>query len=449
MENQLPELPYSLKKVAVFPEDSRYDNVRSNDYKVGQPKVVILAETEEHVSDVIKYTASMKQAQKEPFPLSVRSGGHGLSATSVNDQGIILDLSKMNQVTVVDKNKGIVKVQAGALWGDVVSQLHEDQLILSSGDHADTGVGGLAVSGGMGIVLRSFGLTIDRVIGATVLTADGEKHFVDQEHEPELFWGIRGGGGQFGVATEFIFQADKVESGDSPFTTPIITQTITYSITDLFSFVQAWHKWFREASNQLTSIMLLTKGDGQAITVQARNFWYGEETARSKEVLEQALQLGEVSAKTETPMNYADFFPKEHSPLEGKNTAFGKNTMVSHIPQEIAAEMEKLLAPPFVYGIELRALGGAMNEKASDFNAWSSREAEILIAYWVNNQHANEAIELFQPIQDFGQGVYGAYSSDTSAEETARVWSDQTADKLRKLKQEYDPTHVFTQNRES
>ncbi|MFR3686247.1 MAG: FAD-dependent oxidoreductase, partial [Enterococcus sp.] len=153
------ELPQSLKKVAVFPEDPRYDSVRSNDFKIGQPKIVILAETEEQVMDTINYTASIKQDQK--FPLSVRSGGHGLSATSVNDRGIILDLSRMNQISVIDKEQGIVKVQAGALWGDVAVKLHSDQLVISSGDHGDTGVGGLAVSGGMGTILRSFGLTID------------------------------------------------------------------------------------------------------------------------------------------------------------------------------------------------------------------------------------------------------------------------------------------------
>ena len=167
------ELPQSLKDVAVFPEDPRYDKVRSNDFKVGQPEIVILAETEEQVIETINYTARIRQDQNEKFPLSVRCGGHGLAATSVNDQGVILDLSQMNQISVVDKEKGLVNVQAGALWSDVAVKLHSDQLVISSGDHGDTGVGGLAVSGGMGTILRSFGLTIDKVIEATIITADG------------------------------------------------------------------------------------------------------------------------------------------------------------------------------------------------------------------------------------------------------------------------------------
>lgn len=449
MERNVPELPDTLKEVAVFPEDPRYDNVRSNDYKIGRPKLVVLAETEEQVRETILYASQVKQAQETPFPFSVRCGGHGLSATSVNDGGLILDLSKMNQITVVDKEKGLVSIQAGALWGDVATKLHADQLVLSSGDHGDTGVGGLAVSGGMGTVVRAAGLTIDRVIGATLITADGEKHTVDATHEPDLFWGIRGGGGQLGVVTEFLFQADKVAPSSGIFKTPIIVQTISYTVTDLFEFIQAWHGWFKQSSNQLTSIMLLNRGVDQTITVQARNFWYGEETPQAKEVLAQALQLSDSTANTEVAMNYADFFPDEHARIEGKNTAFGKNTLVVDIPYEIVAEMEKLLEPDFVYGIELRALGGAVNEKTSDFNAWSFRDAEIMIAYWVNKEYAADAIQLFQPILEFGQGVYGAYSSDTSHEETMRVWSVPTANKLRTLKQQYDPEHFFTENRES
>lgn len=442
------ELPQSLKKVAVFPEDPRYDKVRSNAYRVGQPKVVILAETDEQVRETINYTTRIKQEQKESFPLSIKCGGHGLAGTSVNDQGIILDLSNMNQISVIDKEKGIVSIQAGALWGDVAVKLHADQLVISSGDHGDTGVGGLAVSGGMGTILRSFGLTIDKVIGATIITADGKRHVVDKNHEPDLFWGIRGGGGQFGVVTEFLFQADKATAIDSKISNPMIVQTINYSITDLFEFVQGWHQWFKNASNKLTSILLLNKGPAETITVQTRNFWYGEETVEAKEVLERALQLGRVSATTEILMNYADFFPDEHARIEGKNTGFGKNTLVPNISQEMTAEIEKLLEPSFVYGVELRALGGAVNEKASDFNAWSFREAEIMIAFWVNKEHAAEAVQLFQPLQEFGQGVYGAYSSDTSQEENARVWPGQTAKKIRELKQKYDPANLFDQNRE-
>ena len=120
---------------------------------------------------------------------------------------------------------------------------------------------------------------------------------------------------------------------------------------------------------------------------------------------------------------------------------------MTHISQEMAAEIEKILEPSFVYGVELRALGGAVNERASDFNAWSFREAEIMIAFWVNKEHAAEAGQLFQPLQEFGQGVYGAYSSDTSQEENARVWPGQTAEKIRELKQKYDPANLFDQNR--
>src|SRR5699024_5903783 len=112
---------------------------------------------------------------------------------------------------------------------------------------------------GMGTILRSLGLTIDKVIEATIITADGKKHIVDKENEPDLFWGIRGGGGQFGVVTECLFQADKATAVNSKIANPMIVQTINYSITDLFEFIQGWHNWFKTASSKLTSTLFLNK----------------------------------------------------------------------------------------------------------------------------------------------------------------------------------------------
>lgn len=447
MEKAIPELPASLKNVAVFPEDNRYDKVRANDYKVGHPKMVILAETEEHVSEAINFAARMNQEQQIKFPLSIKSGGHGLSATSVNDDGMILDLSRLNQITIVDEEKGLVKIQAGALWGEVAQQLNPHHLAISSGDHGDTGVGGLAVSGGMGILLRSYGLTIDKVVGATIITADGKKHWVDHENEPELFWGIRGGGGQFGVVTEFLFQADKAVPTISGFSVPIVVQTVDYSIKHLPAFIEAWHQWFDSSSTKLTSILLLNAGDDDTFVVQGRNFWYGDDSAQSREVFEKANNLGKVLKENQQSMEYSDFVKAQHTPLEGKNTAYGKNVLVAHISETIAKEIQYLLDKPFGYGVELRSLGGAVNQPSSSFNAWPYRQEEVMIAYWVNKDYAEEANRLFLPFLEYGDGVYGAYSSDASTTETSHVWNGEAADRLRALNRKYDPEQLFAQNR--
>jgi FAD/FMN-containing dehydrogenase len=448
MTKSIPELPSSLQKVAVFPEDSRYDEVRSNDYRVGQPKVIILVETERQVIDTINYTAKVRESEGNNFPLSIKSGGHGLSATSVNDGEIILDLSKLNQIEIVDEEQGLVKIQSGAIWGEVAKKLTPHHLVLSSGDHGDTGVGGLAVSGGMGIILRSFGLTIDKVLGVTIITADGKKHWVDDKHEPELFWAIRGGGGQFGVVIDFLFQADRVASKSEDFAVPIIVQDIKYSVTDLPDFLQEWHKWFNQASIKLSSILLLNRGAEEgAIVVQGKNFWYGAESPEANTVLKRAKELAPIAEEHSTPMDYSDFVKPENAPLEGKNTAYGKNTLVKEIPSAIAGKIEELLDYPFVYGVELRSLGGAVNDRSANFNAWPTRNAEILIAYWVNSQYANESNKLFQPLLDYGQGIYGSYSSDKRMEETNRLWPSGIAEKLRKLNKKYDPDNLFTQNR--
>ncbi|MFM9596948.1 FAD-binding oxidoreductase, partial [Streptomyces scabiei] len=120
----------------------------------------------------------------------------------------------MNEVTIVDEKSGLVRIQAGALWGDVAKSLNPYQLVISSGDFGDTGVGGLATSGGIGLLVRNSGLTIDHIIGASLVTSDGECHWIDEKHEPDLFWAIRGGSSQVGIVTEFLFKADRLVTQD-------------------------------------------------------------------------------------------------------------------------------------------------------------------------------------------------------------------------------------------
>ncbi|MHC5248389.1 FAD-dependent oxidoreductase [Enterococcus sp. LJL90] len=447
MEVKFSDLPIELQKIAIFPDDSRYDEVRSNDYRIGHPQLVLLAATEADVMAAVQFVAKINRNVSQNIPFSVRSGGHGLTTTSVNDDGIVLDLSNLNHVHIMDETKGLVKIEAGAICGEVAQTLNPHHLVISSGDHGDTGVGGLAVSGGLGIVLRSFGLTIDKVIGATIVTADGKKRWLDQENHADLFWAIRGGGGQFGVVVDFLFQADVIDNRQSDFDVPIIVQKINYSIQDLKDFIPAWQQWVADSSRKLTSIILFNRGADNTVSGQVKNFWYGADSPTAQTVFKKTKDLASVAEESLQVMEYADFVKPEHVPLAGKNTAYGKNILIKELSSETIDLITQLLDYPFVYGVELRALGGAVNDVSSDFNAWSNRNAELLITFWFNHEFADEALPLFAPFEKIAEGVYGAYSRDISAAETKRVWSEETANRLRMVKAKYDPDNMFTENR--
>jgi FAD/FMN-containing dehydrogenase len=125
----------------------------------------------------------------------VRSGGHGLSGLATNDGGLVLDLAHFNAVEVLDAAQGRVRIGAGATWGDAANALGEHGLAISSGDTKTVGVGGLTLGGGVGWMVRKYGLTIDNLEAAEIITANGETLHVSANEHPDLFWAIRGGGG--------------------------------------------------------------------------------------------------------------------------------------------------------------------------------------------------------------------------------------------------------------
>jgi FAD/FMN-containing dehydrogenase len=194
-------LPEVLRQRAVRPDDSRYRLLRSTYTTVASPALVLVPENEDEVAAAILY------ARDTDVPVSIRSGGHGLSGRSSNDGGIVIDLSAMRAVRIIDSETRLVHVEAGARWAEVAATLEPHGLAISSGDHGNVGVGGLATAGGVGWLARSYGLTIDHVRAARVVLADGTIVRAERDNEPDLFWAVRGAGDGVGIVTSFEIEA--------------------------------------------------------------------------------------------------------------------------------------------------------------------------------------------------------------------------------------------------
>ena len=232
----------------VTPDHAEYEVARKSFIVAGSPAVVVYAKNHQDI------TATVTFAKAHTLPLSIRSGGHGFAGHSTNAGGVVLDLSNFNAVEIIDAKNHIVRVGVGAKWGDVAKQLNEDGLAISSGDTTSVGVGGLTLGGGIGWQVRKYGLTIDQLQAADVVLADGRVVRASETEESDLFWAIRGGGGNFGVVTSFEFRAHELKQ--------ILKAMIMYPVDEAEQVLTKWAEVMRKAPEELNATFIILPGFG-------------------------------------------------------------------------------------------------------------------------------------------------------------------------------------------
>jgi FAD/FMN-containing dehydrogenase len=201
------ELRASLRGELIQPGDAEYDDARKVYNGMIDRRPALIA----RCADVADIVAAVNYARERDLLVSIRSGGHNAGGLGVCDDGLVIDLSRI-RYTHVDQVARTVRVGAGCTWGDVDHATHAYSLAVPSGIISTTGVGGLTLGGGIGYLTRKYGLSIDNLLAADVVLADGRLVTADSEHNADLFWALRGGGGNFGVVTSFLFQAHPVHT---------------------------------------------------------------------------------------------------------------------------------------------------------------------------------------------------------------------------------------------
>lgn len=447
--NDWPTLSENLSEIAVDSSDIEYTNVRSNYMRVGSPKIILLAKTVSDVREAVLYAKTVRETSKTYVPFSIRSGGHGMTTDSVNDGGIILDVSQMNEIRMVDDKKGLVRVQAGAVWGDVSAFLSKYDRVISSGDFGDTGVGGLATAGGLGLLVRQNGLTIDHIKEATVVTADGRVHLANNQKNKELFWAIRGGISNVGIVTEFIFEAPKLlgentETQQMPL--PVYLQTVRYESNKLGEFVKNWGDWIRKLPNELTSIAIISKNyEKNDFYVDVMNLWAGDNEKKANPIFKNALNLATVIQSETNLLSYTSLIPTPHEKHQAQESKRPLNVLVDRPTETLGDAITKVFDDKKIVAVELRSLGGAVSTVPVMETSWSGRKKEAFVAAWFDTKNVQIAHKIFEPIRKLGTGAYGAYSFDTSQEFANLTWPEETGQALKKIKKKYDPTELFDQ----
>ena len=420
----------TIDHFAVRPGDAQYDTARTTKSGISERSVVLTPSSPAEVA------ASIRYAQDEGLPIAVRNGGHNALNYGNIDDGVVIDLSKFNHVELLGDDR--VRIGGGATWGPAAAELAKHGLAISSGDTLSVGVGGLTQSGGFGWMLRKHGLALDNLLAAEVVTAAGDVVRASADENADLFWALRGGAGNFGVVTEFEFQAQRV--------TTVHYGLIEYALADLDQLVKDWTDVMRAAPDELTTTLALRPAYGPFPAAAVVFVCLADDDTSALDPLR---SIGTLVTEDINEVPYAEIL-EEGPPPQPIVPVIG-NTLVESLNESVIdAVVTAYNAGSRVAFI--RYLGGAFARVDPDASAFAHRSAEAMIVSAAfmpedaTEDHRAEARKVWATIGNQGIGSYSGFLGSATPEDIAALWPKPTLDRLRQAKQTWDPGNVFRRN---
>ena len=394
------------------------------------------------VADAVR---AVKFAQANDLLVAVRGGGHNVGGRAVCDHGIVIDLSAMRGV-FVDADRRTVRVQGGATLGDVDRETHLHGLAVPAGVVSRTGIAGLTLGGGVGWLARKYGLTCDNVLSFEVVTADAAIVTADAEHHPDLFWALRGGGGNFGVVTSFLYQAHPVAT--------VLGGLIIHARDQAGAVIRHYRDFMASAPDELTAYagLLCTPDGAPAVGVIA---CYCGDPAEGARVLQPLRAFGTPLADTIQPMP----FPAMQSILDGAfpdgTFNYWKSTFLTGLTDEAIAIMVEHAnrAGSPLSAVVIEMYGGAASRVGPGDTAFAQRQAEYdigIMAQWTDSADADRHIawarDLYDALKPYSSGSYLLNFLAEESPDTIRAAFGRNYPRLVEIKNKYDPTNFFSLN---
>ena len=444
----IPKLRSKFKDRVIAPGDPDYDRARTVFYGGvdRHPAVIIkVADT----NDVIRV---VNLARESGLELAVRSGGHSSAGHSVSEGGIVLDLSNMKDLQI-DPESRTAWVETGFTAGQLTTALGAHGLAVGFGDTGSVGIGGITLGGGVGYLVRKYGLTIDSLLAAEVVTADGQIRHVDDQAHPDLFWAIRGGGGNFGVATRFKFQLHEVPNVVGGM---LILPATPETVAGFLAESESAPEELSGIGNVMTAPpmpFLPAEVHGKPIIMAF--LVYAGETEAGERALAPFRALATPYADMLKPMTYPEIYPPEEGAESYHPVAASYTMFVDRIDRSVAEmilnRLENSSASMAV--AQLRVLGGAMARVPVDATAFAHRNSKIMVNIAALYEKPEEKGTHEAWVADFAsallQGDKGAYVNFLGEEGEERVrlaYPGSTWDRLAAVKARYDPTNLFRLN---
>ena len=425
-------LPRPLAATAVEPGDKAYPKVRSTYFRSGSPGLVLRPERADDIA------AALAFAREQPVPLAIRSGGHGISGRSTNDGGVVIDLGKLNEVRVLDAAGGRVRLGPGARWGEVARALTPHGLAVSSGDYGGVGVGGLATAGGIGLLGRKHGLTVDHVAAAELVLADGAFVRVDADHHADLFCAVRGAGPNFGIVTAL--ELDAMQVGN------VVVADLIFDASATADMIERWGGIIEHAPRELTSNLYLFRQSGAPIA-RVLSVYAGDDADGAVAALTPLLELAPVLQQQAHLAPYAAVIPADDASGQGGGSL---NPLISNgLATHLTAELSGLVASGLRAGVAnfvvVRAVGGAVNDVPADATAYAHRRQNFNVSS-IGGRREDEFRGHWDELRPHLDGLYFSFETDQRPERMHDAFPGATLAKLQDLKVRYDPENVFNQN---
>jgi FAD/FMN-containing dehydrogenase len=424
----------------IEPGGAEYESASRSVLASGSPAYVLRPETAGDVPAGVRFAAGTG------LVLSVRGGGHSFPGFGTNDGGVVIDLSKLANVQIIDDERHLVRIGGGATWGQVAAALAPHGLAISSGDTTSVGVGGLTLTGGIGWKVRKYGLALDNVVAAEVVTANGEVVHASAEENPELFWAIRGGGGNFGIVTAFDFVAHP--------TTDVFYGKIAFPASEAATVLQGWADYLRTAPEELTSVADFANpfAGGPEAPVEIHVAFDGDDPELAAQAIDPIRRLGTVTGDDIALKAYADTLVDGMTPPPGiqlvTRSAFVDKESVSEVLQ-ILTGVGAAQRSPF---IAVRSVGGAVSRVPDDATAYAHRQAELMIV--TTTAGPEPVVEAVRPALEvlWGRlaphvnGAYANFLASATDEDVAAIYPTETYERLAAVKRRYDPGNLFARN---
>jgi FAD/FMN-containing dehydrogenase len=430
----------------IGPEDPGYDEART--VFIGgidrRPAVIV------RVADARDVATVIRLARETGLELAVRSGGHSSIGHGVSEGGIVLDLSEMKAIDI-DVEGRTAWAETGLTAAEYSVAVSAHGLATGFGDTGSVGIGGITLGGGVGYLVRKHGLTIDALLAADIVTADGELLRVDAESHPDLFWAIRGGGGNFGVATRFHFRLNEVPS----FVGGILILPGTAEV--VAGFVTAAEAAPEELST-IANVMpcppmpfVAEEHHGKLVVMAIMAF--AGETDAGERALAPFRALAAPIVDMLKPMPYPEIYPPDsddYHPLALTRTMF-VDTIGLPTAETIVEHLEASDAAMRV--AQLRVLGGAMARVSADATAFAHRNSRIMVnvaTFYEGPEDLDRRTAwvegLAGALRQDDHGAYVNFLADEGEERIRDAYPGATWDRLAEIKARYDPTNLFRLN---